>query len=323
MGVLTVVGIVALAVAVVALIARYVPGSIVPTVATAALAPYLMLGAPLAVVLYAVSGSWALAAVAAAVTVVTIAVQVPSYIRTRPGPGVTVRVASANLRYGRADPEGVVRLAADHADILAVQELTPEKAKLISAAGIDSVFPYRVLRARDGPAGVGIWSRFPMRGDREYDEFWLGLITARVSVPDTGGEATIITTHMSAPWPEPIRGWRDDLAQLDAILQRVAASAGAPVILAGDLNATVDNREFRRLLHGGFHDAAQQAGAGLPRTHPNDVPFLPPVFAVDHILTRGCVATSVRTLSVPDSDHRALAAAIVLPAADQATRGRR
>jgi endonuclease/exonuclease/phosphatase (EEP) superfamily protein YafD len=323
MGVPTVVGIVALAVAVVALIARYVPGSSVPVVATAALAPYLMLGAPVAVVLLAVSGTWAVAAVAGAVTVATIAVRVPWYVRTKPAPGVAVRVASVNLRYGRADPAAVVRLAREHADILAVQELTPEKAELISAAGIDNVFPYHVLRARAGPAGVGIWSRFPMCGGAEYDEFWLGLITARVRVPDTGGQATIITTHMSAPWPEPIRGWRDDLAHLDATLQQVAASAAGPVILAGDLNATPDNREFRRLLHGGYHDAAEQAGAGLTRTHPNDVPFLPPLFAVDHILTRGCVATSVRTLSVPDSDHRALAAVTVLPGAAEPAQGRR
>jgi endonuclease/exonuclease/phosphatase (EEP) superfamily protein YafD len=38
-----------------------------------------------------------------------------------------------------------------------------------------------------------------------------------------------------------------------------------------------------------------------------------PVFAVDHILTRGCVATAVRTLAIKDSDHRALLADIQLP----------
>jgi endonuclease/exonuclease/phosphatase (EEP) superfamily protein YafD len=39
---------------------------------------------------------------------------------------------------------------------------------------------------------------------------------------------------------------------------------------------------------------------------------VPPVFAVDHILTRGCTATSMRTLQVPGSDHRALVADIVM-----------
>ena len=86
MGVLTVAGTMALAVAVVALIARYVPGMTLPVVATAALAPYLMLGAPLAMIPLAVSGSWIAVAVAGAVTVATVAVQLPWYTRGRAEP---------------------------------------------------------------------------------------------------------------------------------------------------------------------------------------------------------------------------------------------
>jgi endonuclease/exonuclease/phosphatase (EEP) superfamily protein YafD len=312
MGVLGVVGIVVLAVAVVALIARFVPGINVAVVATAALAPYLMLGAPLAMIVLAVSRTWIAVAAAGAVTVATVAVQLPWYTRGRAGPGTVVRVVSANLRYGRADPEAVVRMARDHADILAVQELTPEKAELISAAGMDAVLPYQALRAREGPSGVGIWSRFPMRLCAEYDEFGRGLITAQVQIPDLAGEATVIAAHMSAPFPDVLLAWREDLARLDTALQEIGASADGPVMLAADLNATPDNPEFRRLLHGGYRHAAQQAGAGLTRTYPAVI-CLPPVFAVDHILTRDCVATTVRTLAIKDSDHRALVADIQLP----------
>jgi endonuclease/exonuclease/phosphatase family metal-dependent hydrolase len=200
-------------------------------------------------------------------------------------------------------------MARDHADILAVQELTPEKAELISAAGMDAVLPYHALRAREGPAGVGIWSRFPMRRSAQYDEFRLGLLTAQVQIPDATGEATVIATHMSAP---VLRAWREDLARLDTTLPEIGASADGPVMLAADLNAAPDNLEFRRLLHGGYRDAAEQAGAGLTRTHPSDVRYSPPLFAVDHILTRDCAATAVRTLAIKDSDHRALVADIRL-----------
>jgi hypothetical protein len=75
MGVLTVAGIMALAVAVLALIARYVPGMTVSVVAIAALAPYLMLGAPLATILLAMSRTWIAVAVAGAVTLATVTVQ--------------------------------------------------------------------------------------------------------------------------------------------------------------------------------------------------------------------------------------------------------
>jgi endonuclease/exonuclease/phosphatase (EEP) superfamily protein YafD len=173
------------------------------------------------------------------------------------------------------------------------------------------MLPHRILRAREGPAGVGIWSRYPLTPGEDYDEFWLGLITARIDVPGTPTETTVITTHMSAPWPEPIRGWRDDLARLRTVLAEIGASAGGPVILAGDLNATPDVLEFRRLLRDGYRDAAEQAGAGLTRTHPADI-AIPPVFAVDHILVRGAAATSVRTEAISKSDHRALLADITL-----------
>jgi endonuclease/exonuclease/phosphatase (EEP) superfamily protein YafD len=305
---LTVLGACALIVAAVALAVRYVPIVNRPLIATAALAPYLMLGAPVAVLLFAALRRWLVAMLAAALTVGVVAVQLPWHVASEPGDGVPVRFMSANLRYGHGDPATVVRLARENADIVAVQELTPVEADRLSAAGMDATFPHRALQAREGPAGVGIWSRYPIAGGELVDGFWLGLLTTQVQIPGVSGETTVVTTHMSAPWPDPLQGWRDDMARLAVTLESIASSATGPVLVGGDLNATPDIREFRRLLRDGYQDAAAQAGAGLTRTHPADLGPLPPVFAVDHILTRQCTARTVRTLSVPASDHRALVA---------------
>lgn len=309
---LTAIGVAALVVAFAALVARYVPSTTRAVLGTAALSPYLMLGAPAAMALYAALRSITLAAIAGVLTIAVIAVQAPRYVRGRPDAGIGVRVMSANLRYGRADPDALVGLARDQIDILAVQELTPEKAGLLSACGLDEAFPYRALRACEGPAGVGVWSRYPIDGIDVDERFWLGFLTAQVRIPGVEASATVVATHMSAPWPEPIEGWRDDLARLRTSLEEVGSATAGPVIVAGDLNATPDVLEFRRLLRGGYNDAAEQAGAGLTRTHPADVRLLPPLFAVDHILTRDATAISVRTLGIPDSDHRALVADIVI-----------
>jgi endonuclease/exonuclease/phosphatase (EEP) superfamily protein YafD len=313
-------GLIALAVAVVALITRYVPSVVRPVLVTAALAPYLVLGAPMAVVLFGALRSWRLAAVAGVVTIAVAIVQAPRYVGDKAEAAASVRLVSANLRYGRADPDALVRLAQQHADILAVQEVTPELVDRLTATGIGDAFPYHVLRARQGPAGVGIWSRYPMQRGAEYDEFWLGLLTARVDLPGVSGEAIVVVAHMSAPWPDPPQGWRDDLARLGETLQQIGDSATGPVMVAGDLNATPDMFEFRRLLRAGYRDAAEQAGAGLTRTHPDDVRLVPPLFSLDHVLTRGCTAKSVRTLEIPGSDHRALATVISLPTADTSVR---
>lgn len=303
-------GVVALVAAAAALAVRFVPTVHRPLAATAASAPYLMVGAPIALIVFAALRHWLMAALAVALTAAAVTVQAPLYIADDAPDGVTVRVASANLRYGEADAASVVDMTRTHADILAVQELTPEATRRITAAGLNEHFPYQALLPREGPAGVGIWSRYPIASSSPVDGFRLGFLTARVRIPDTGTETTVVTTHLSAPWPEPIEGWRNDIAHLKATLQRLAAAPGA-VIVAGDLNSTADMREFRSLISDGYRDAAEQAGAGLVPTHPADI-GIPPVWAVDHILTRDCTAISVRTLGINDTDHRALLASVVL-----------
>jgi hypothetical protein len=192
---------------------RYVPITNRVVLGVAALAPYLMFGAPVSLIVFTLQRDWILAAAAATVTIVTVAVQLPWRVRGATAPGVSVRVMSANLRYGRADADAVVSMAREHADILAVQDLTPEKADLMSAAGVDEAFPFHALRACDGSAGVGIWSRYPISTSDTDDDFWLGLVTAKVRVPNVTAEAAVVT-HLSAPWPDPIAGWRTDLHRM-------------------------------------------------------------------------------------------------------------
>jgi len=308
--VLSYTGAIALCAAIVGLAARWIPIVNRLLLALAAGVPYLVLGAPVAAVLFGVVGNWPLTAVAVATTVAAAVVQVPLFRRAKAPSGTALRFLSANLRYGRAEAEPVVRYAEESADIVALQELTPAALARLEAAGLDRMFPHRALREMDEPGGVGIWSRYPITDVRIDDGFWLGMLAVGVQIPGAGAATTVMTVHLSAPWPDPLQGWRDDLTRLADTLLKAARASSGPVLLAGDLNATPDMREFRRLLRQGYQDAGAQAGAGVVRTHPADI-VAPPVFAVDHILTRGYVATSVRTLQVPGSDHRALLAQLV------------
>jgi len=47
------------------------------------------------------------------------------------------------------------------------------------------------------------------------------------------------------------------------------------------------------------------------RTFPADS-WLPPLLAIDHILTRNCAATSVRSVPIPGSDHRGIVATVMV-----------
>jgi endonuclease/exonuclease/phosphatase (EEP) superfamily protein YafD len=89
-------------------------------------------------------------------------------------------------------------------------------------------------------------------------------------------------------------------------------TADGCAIVTGDFNATLDMRPFRDLLSDGYRDAAEQSGAGRTPAFPADS-WLPPMIAIDHILTRHCRATSLRTLEIPGSDHRGIVASVTIP----------
>lgn len=301
-------GVAAFMIAAVALAARFVPIVNHVVLGLAVPAPYLMCGALLAAILAVWSRAWKLTAVSLVLTVAVVAVQLPWY-RADPRPdGVSVRIVTANVKYSHVPPSDMVRLAEDQADIVMVQELTPGLAEAMST-GLARDFPYRAVRAREGAAGVGLWSRYPITGWTTDEAFTQGFVAAHVQLP-SGRPLVAVSAHLMAPWPEPSSDWRGDMARLDKALQQLPGDK--PVILGGDLNATPDLREFRALLHNGFHDGAAQAGAGITRTYPADS-TVPPLIAIDHVLTRGATVTAMTTLSLPGSDHRALAAAVVLP----------
>jgi endonuclease/exonuclease/phosphatase (EEP) superfamily protein YafD len=309
------IGFAALIVAACAFASRYLPITNHATLIAAALSPYLMLCAPVSAALLLWGRQWIFAIAAVGMTVAMLAVQLPLYRGsdvTRSA-GVGVRVLSANLREGQADPSHLVRSARERADIVAFQELTPEEADRLSCAGLDATFPYRWLDARGGPAGLGLWSRFPIEAPRRIDGYTFAFVAAKIRVTGVSIDPTVVVAHLAGPWPVPIDDWRRDLNQLPVTMSEVGKRAGAgSVIVAADLNSTTDMRPFRALLGNGYSDAAEQSGAGIKPTFPADS-RLPPLIVIDHILTRNCTANSLRTLKIPGSDHRGLVVTITIP----------
>jgi len=297
-----------------ALAARFVPISNHIVLLAAALSPYLMLGAVVSAVFLLAARRWIVAIVAVAVALAMLTTQLPLYLgSTAATAATTLRVMSGNLREGQADAASLVRLAEQRADVLAVQELTPQEAGRLSQAGLDAAFPYRLLDARDDAQGAGLWSRLPIADARGIGGFGMPFLRARILIPGTSAGPTVVVVHLPGPWPQPIDDWRADMARLPTLLSTVAAESGdSPVLVAGDFNATWDMQPFRNLLTNGYRDAAEQSRAGIRPTFPADS-WLPPVIAIDHIITRNCAATSLRTVDLPGSDHRGIVATITIP----------
>lgn len=301
-------------IAAVALAARFAPVVNHVVLGVAALSPYLAIGASgLSAALLLWGRRRLLAALACALLAVAIGVQAPRFIGSarHPDHSVPVRVLTANLQQGEADPVAVSTVARSDADLLIVQELTPE---FVDGLQLEADFPHRVADAKPGAAGVGIWSRYPLEQSIRIRGYELGMLRATARVPGAGSSPIVLAAHLVGPWPQPIGPWRQESASLPNTLRQVAASAGeAAVIVAGDLNTTADMRPFRQLLDAGYQDAAAQSGAGLNQTFPSGGP-LPPLLGIDHILTRNGSASDMRTVPIPGSDHLGVIATIHLPA---------
>jgi endonuclease/exonuclease/phosphatase (EEP) superfamily protein YafD len=297
------------------LVARYLSIDHNVVLVLAAASPYLMLAGPVGMLLLALGRRWVLTILAAALCLVLIAIQAPRYLGPEKSvvPVAAVRVMTANLGMGQADPRAVVALARDSADVLAIQEMTPEAAAGLSAAGLDAMFPHRIIDPQPMAAGIGIWSRYPIAGYAAVGGYQMPMLSARIRVPGVRFDTTVLAVHLAAPWVQPLRWFRGDIEKLPSTLRGLAdASGSGAVIVAGDVNATYDMRPFRRLLDEGYRDAAEQAGAGLTRTYPNRR-WRPPMIGIDHVLVHNCDATSARTVKLPGSDHRGLVTIVEVP----------
>ena len=180
-----VVGALALAVGAVGLVARYLAVSNEVVLILAALSPYLSAAGLPAMVLFALARRWALTIVAAVLCAVMLIVLLPRYLGPEKTtvPVVSVRVLTANLSLGQADPNAVVALATSAADVLAVQEMTPGLSVALSAAGLDAVMPYRSIDPRKNAEGIGIWSRYPIADSQAIGGYQLAMRIARIQVP--------------------------------------------------------------------------------------------------------------------------------------------
>jgi endonuclease/exonuclease/phosphatase (EEP) superfamily protein YafD len=310
----TILGAILMALGVVALAAPYLPVPGHTSLIAVMVSPLLIAATPLAVVVLLWGRHSVLAAVAVVLTAALIAVQLPWYIRASPAPdSVPVRTMTVNMLYGRADAPAVTRVAADSADVVMVQEITPDAVVRLKAAGLDETFPYSAIDARPDAAGTALYSRYPMTDQRNVDGFQVALVTARLHVDGVGLPLSVASVHIDAPWPQPIGKWHSDFARFPTTLAQLADQSGAgATIVAGDFNATIEMKPFRELLTDGYHESAEQAGAGRQFTYPGNKRY-PPLIGIDHILTRNATAVTTEPVKIPDTDHRALLATIMVP----------
>ncbi|SFP53496.1 Uncharacterized conserved protein YafD, endonuclease/exonuclease/phosphatase (EEP) superfamily [Amycolatopsis arida] len=274
------------------------------TAAALALTPYAAVAGLVLSGLAMALRRWWVGAPVLLLAVVLVLVVLPRAVPAgRPDPGgPELRVLSANLFLGRADPRRVVELVREHdVDVLVLLEAHAAAVRGLTEAGLFTLLPERVHRA-----GSALLSRYPLTELALAEPSTLGQPSARVRLP--GGTAVEVVAVHSRPPVEAFDTWRAELGRLPA-----ADPDGPPRILAGDFNATLDHAALRRVLAGGYRDAGAERGKGLMPTWPGR--WFPPPVTIDHVLVDSRVAVrEYRVRPLPGGDHDAVYARLALPA---------
>ncbi|MEV0271891.1 endonuclease/exonuclease/phosphatase family protein [Hamadaea sp. NPDC050747] len=286
-----------------------------PAVQVIAFTPYAVLVAALGVPALAWRKKWPEAAVAAVSALVLAACVLPRAMTDRdPLAGATgpeLRVASANLLIGGADPAEILRrVREEQVDVLAVQEMTPEWLAAADAAGLGGVLPQRFVAPASLAEGSAVFSRRPLTdGGSHLMAFgWFQQVHAVITVD--GVPVVLESAHPASPYNADVTpAWRSNLRK------EPPATPGGPLrVLMGDFNSTLDHGLLRDLIDSGYRDAASVVGKGLVGTWgPYNGDPVPPV-TIDHVLAdRRIGVRSFAAFTIRGSDHRMIIATLVLP----------
>ncbi|GAA2982747.1 hypothetical protein GCM10010460_18350 [Microbacterium terrae] len=230
-------------------------------------------------------------------------------------PGGDLVIVAWNTLGGAASPESIAELVVEtDADVVSLPETgaaaAAEVARIVALAGRemragttygesgDSPLPTSVLIAAD----LGEYRVDPAAGSSPG-------VPSGVWRPVDGSGPVIVAAHPMPPLPDEMDRWRAGLAW-------VAEQCDGPdVIVAGDLNATVDHLSAygREGLIGDCRDAADEAGAAATGTWPTSVPAWLAA-PIDHVLVGSAWTvhdvTVVTSFDDRGSDHRPIVAVI-------------
>lgn len=304
------IGVAGIAVGVIALIAMWSTAPVNSLIGAASFVPILIVVTLVSSLICLVFRRWILLAVGAALVSIYGVVVSPLYIANGASTdGSALRVMTANLLFGQADPGSLVETVRARAvDVLTVQELTYSLAESLRAEGLEDQLPHHYLIPNEsGGAGAGIYSRYPLADMHELDGYGPTNLSARV---EFSTPFTLLAVHPGPAYITPPDIWTAELGRLRSALEDAAADG--TVVVSGDFNTTYLHKQFRDLLSVGYADAADQVGAGIVRTYPADKSF-PAVVGIDHVLLRGAQAESLERIDILGSDHHGLIVDLRVP----------
>lgn len=224
---------------------------------------------------------------------------IPHTVSARNGDEV---IMTSNMEFGAASAVTIVTAVREHAvQTLVLEEVTPAGLARLDAGGLRALLPHRVGATRSDFRGTVIASSHTLQ-ERPAQVPDGGPLMPVAQVQTATGSYLVRGVHTYAPLPGLFEKWRAGLAELRDWRNR--QSAAEPLVITGDFNSSSAMPAFRRVATG-MTDAQRATGSGWVRTWPHGKSY-PPFVALDHVLLRGFDVVSSGTVTVPDTDHRAV-----------------
>jgi endonuclease/exonuclease/phosphatase (EEP) superfamily protein YafD len=229
---------------------------------------------------------------------------VPASVRSEP----TIRLFDANVAQWNSSMAGyITQLRSYHPDVLAMEETVPHDDVQLKASGVLATLPYRYQISCCGSRGFIIASHYPLRDIKVSSYQGLQyLIRSSLVLPNRTINFWVV--HTTAPTDPSVSAWNQEL---DGIYTQLESVHPRPLLMVGDFNASWGSRGFHAILSTGLTDAAAARGDPFGFTWSQDLPILPPIIRIDHVLTGGPVTvTQIATHAGPGSDHRDITATV-------------
>jgi endonuclease/exonuclease/phosphatase (EEP) superfamily protein YafD len=229
---------------------------------------------------------------------------VPASVRSEP----TIRLFDANVAQWNSSMAGyITQLRSYHPDVLAMEETVPHDDAQLKASGVLATLPYRYQISCCGSRGFIIASHYPLRDIKVSSYQGLQyLIRSSLVLPNRTINFWVV--HTTAPTDPSVSAWNQEL---DGIYTQLESVHPRPLLMVGDFNASWGSRGFHAILSTGLTDAAAARGDPFGFTWSQDLPILPPIIRIDHVLTGGPVTvTQIATHAGPGSDHRDITATV-------------
>jgi endonuclease/exonuclease/phosphatase (EEP) superfamily protein YafD len=210
-----------------------------------------------------------------------------------------LRVLSANVMFDNPQHTALVdELKSYDADVIFLQEVTPDWWRAVREGGLLRTHPYVIEAARWGADGMAMLSRRPFLSKQLLHVGRRPVPTATVRVGRT--EVHLVDVHVVAP----VRSFEENRDQQLAI-NRIVREAPRPRIVAGDFNATPTNRWYQELIDLGFHEVHEAVGEPFATSWPNATRRVPPI-RLDHVFVDDppVVPLDVHQGTGTGSDHR-------------------